>query len=267
VAAEREPRFVALVIDGTALARPEGVGSTHEADPLTESSGIMSIIRRMGAALALVVFLGTTTAGCASMNRREKGAIIGAATGAAVGGVVGKVAGSTTKGVIIGAVVGGAAGAVIGNEMDQKAEEMEEELENAKVERVGEGILVTFESGILFDFDSSRLRSEARANLSQLSTSLGDMTDDVELLVAGHTDSVGSDEYNYDLSERRAQAAADYLMTRGIPASRINITGLGESEPVASNETAQGRQLNRRVEIAIYANEEFREQVRERVGR
>lgn len=224
------------------------------------------MIRRVGALLALAVFL-TVTTSCASMNRRERGAIIGAATGAAVGGAVGKVAGSTTKGVIIGAVVGGAAGAVIGNEMDKKAERMEEELENAEVERVGEGILVTFESGILFDFDSSRLRPVARSNLAELARSLGDMADDVELLVAGHTDAIGSDEYNYALSERRAQAAADYLMTQGIPPARINIVGLGESEPVASNETASGRQLNRRVEIAIYASEEFRQEVRERVGR
>ena len=216
--------------------------------------------------MALAAFLGTSLSACASMNRRERGAIIGAATGAAVGGVVGKYAGSTAKGAIIGAVVGGAAGAVIGHQMDEKAERIAAELENAEVERVGEGILVTFESGILFDFDSSNLRAEARSNLSELASSLSDMSDDVELLVAGHTDSVGTDEYNFALSERRAQAAADYLMTRGLPPSKINITGLGESEPVASNDTEMGRQQNRRVEIAIYADEEYREEVRNRVG-
>jgi outer membrane protein OmpA-like peptidoglycan-associated protein len=220
----------------------------------------------MSAALALAFFTTGTAAGCASLNRTERGAIIGAATGAAVGGVVGKVAGSTTKGAIVGAVVGGAAGAVIGREMDQKAEQMEAQIENGTVERVGEGILVTFESGILFDFDSSVLRPEARENLSSLARSLGDMTEDVELLIAGHTDSVGTDEYNFGLSQRRAQAAADYLMTRGIPPARINITGLGESEPVASNDTDQGRQLNRRVEVAIYASDEYQDEVRRRVG-
>jgi outer membrane protein OmpA-like peptidoglycan-associated protein len=224
------------------------------------------IARRAAAAFALAVFTTGTAAGCASLNRTERGAIIGAATGAAVGGVVGKVAGSTTKGAIIGAVVGGAAGAVIGREMDQKAEQMDTQIENGQVERVGEGILVTFESGILFDFDSSVLRPEARDNLASLARSLGDMTADVELLIAGHTDSVGTDDYNYRLSERRAQSAADYLMTRGIPPARINITGLGESEPVASNDTDQGRQLNRRVEVAIYASEAYREEVRRRVG-
>jgi outer membrane protein OmpA-like peptidoglycan-associated protein len=143
---------------------------------------------------------------------------------------------------------------------------MAREIESGRVERVGVGILVTFDSGILVDFDSTRLRPEARNNLASLARSLGDMTGDVELLVAGHTDSVGTDDYNYRLSERRAQAGADYLMTRGIPPARINITGLGESEPVASNDTDQGRQLNRRVEVAIYANDQYREEVRRRVG-
>jgi outer membrane protein OmpA-like peptidoglycan-associated protein len=220
----------------------------------------------MGAGLALAVFVTGSVSGCASLTRTERGAIIGAATGAAVGGVVGKYAGSTAKGAIVGAVVGGAAGAVIGREMDQRADRMEQDLENAKVERVGEGILVTFDSGILFDFDSSVLRPNARTNLNELATSLGDMADDVELLIAGHTDSVGTDDYNFGLSERRAQAAADYLMTRNIPPARINITGLGETEPVATNDTAEGRQLNRRVEVAIYASDQYREQVRQRVG-
>jgi len=224
------------------------------------------IARRLAAAVATASVIVSSTAGCAGMTQTERGAIIGAATGATVGGVVGRVAGSTTRGVIVGAVVGGAAGAVIGREMDQKAERMAAEIERGRVERVGEGILVTFDSGILFDFDSSVLRPEARENLASLARTLGDMTGDVELLIAGHTDSVGTDEYNYRLSERRAQSAADYLMTRGIPPARINIVGLGESEPVATNETAAGRQMNRRVEVAIYASDQYREEVRRRVG-
>src|SRR5262245_12032444 len=219
------------------------------------------IARRIAAGFALAVFTVGSVSACASLNRTERGAIIGAATGAAVGGVVGKVAGSTSKGAIVGAVVGGAAGAVIGREMDQKAEQMDQQIQNGRVERVGEGILVTFDSGILFDFDSSVLRPEARTNLSSLSQSLGDMSGDVELLIAGHTDAVGTDEYNFGLSQRRAQSAADYLMTRGIPPSRINITGLGESEPVATNDTDAGRQLNRRVEVAIYASDQYRDEV------
>jgi outer membrane protein OmpA-like peptidoglycan-associated protein len=220
----------------------------------------------MGAGLALAVFVTGSVSSCASLTRTERGAIIGAATGAAVGGVVGKYAGSTAKGAIVGAVVGGAAGAVIGREMDQRAERMATDIDNAKVERVGEGILVTFDSGILFDFDSAVLRANARTNLNELATSLGDMSDDVELLIAGHTDSVGTDDYNFGLSQRRAQSAADHIMTRGIPPARINITGLGESEPVATNDTAEGRQLNRRVEVAIYASDQYQDEVRRRVG-
>ncbi len=225
-------------------------------------------IRTTGAVVAFLALIGAGSTGCATweeMNRTERGAIIGAASGAAVGGAVGRHQGSTTKGVIIGAAVGGAAGAVIGRQMDRKAEELERELENAEVERVGEGILVTFESGILFDFDSSRLRPEARANLRSLTESLEDFPGS-ELLIAGHTDSVGDEEYNYRLSERRAQSAADFLMTQGISGSRINIVGLGETEPVASNETEAGRQENRRVEVAIYASEEHQEEIVERHG-
>jgi outer membrane protein OmpA-like peptidoglycan-associated protein len=224
-----------------------------------------STVTRMGIALSLAAFLAAGTTGCASLNRTEEGTIIGAATGAAVGGVVGKAAGSTSKGVIIGAVIGGAAGAVIGRQMDQKAEEMEAELENARIERVGEGILVTFDSGLLFDFDSSQLRAASRENLTELSGTLQEMAD-TEVLIAGHTDSVGSDDYNYSLSERRAQSAADFLMTRGVAGSRINIVGLGETEPVDTNDTAAGRQANRRVEVAIYASEEMRDELRARYG-
>lgn len=221
--------------------------------------------KRSGVIVALTAFLAVGASGCASLNRTEEGAIIGAATGAAVGGAVGKWQGSTAKGAIIGAVVGGAAGAVIGRQMDNRAEELEAELENARVERVGEGILVTFDSGILFDFDSSRLRPAARNNLSELANTLREMPE-TEVLVAGHTDSVGSDDYNYTLSEQRAQSAADHLMSLGISGSRINIVGLGEAEPVASNETSAGRQENRRVEVAIYASEEYQEELRRRHG-
>ncbi len=226
---------------------------------------IQSVAKRSGVALALAAFLAAGTTGCASMNRKEKGAVIGAATGAAVGGVVGKAAGSTTKGVIIGAAVGGAAGAIIGHQMDQKAKELETKLPDADVKRVGEGILVTFPSGLLFDFDSYRLRPASRNDLSDLAQNLAS-DPSTELLIAGHTDSVGTEDYNYTLSERRAQSAADYLMAHGVDGARINIVGLGESEPVASNETPEGRQQNRRVEVAIYASKEYRDKVKQQYG-
>ncbi len=214
------------------------------------------------AALFIVVLLagGMTLAGCASLSNTEKGAAGGAAAGAVIGGAIGNAAGSTAKGAIIGAVIGGAAGAIIGQQMDKQAEELEEELEDADVERVGEGILVTFDSGILFDFDSSALRPEARENLRNLAASLQEYPDS-DLMIVGHTDSRGSDDYNYKLSVRRAEAASDYLISLGVPVNRLTTVGKGENEPVATNDTDAGRQENRRVEVAIYASEEYREEV------
>jgi len=209
--------------------------------------------------LAAVLLLG----GCSSLSNTEKGAIIGTGAGAAGGAAVGKAAGGTAEGAIIGAAVGGAAGAIIGSRMDTKAEELDEELDNAEVERVGEGIKVTFDSGLLFDFDSSTLRTEARQNLSEFAESMQEF-EDTNILVVGHTDAKGSEEYNQGLSERRAESATGYLAERGIDSGRLTSVGRGETEPVASNETAEGRQQNRRVEVAIYANEEYRERVQER---
>lgn len=208
--------------------------------------------------LVTVLFLG----GCSSLSNTQKGAVIGAGAGAAGGAAVGKAAGGTAEGAIIGAVVGGTAGAIIGRRMDTKAEELDEELENAEVERVGEGIKVTFDSGILFDFDSDALREEARANLSEFAESMKEF-EETNILVVGHTDAKGTEEYNQDLSSRRAESATNHLVERGMDANRITSVGQGETEPVASNETEEGRQENRRVEVAIYASEEYRERVQE----
>lgn len=202
----------------------------------------------------LAIVLAATTVGasaCASMNNKERGAVIGASAGAAVGGVIGNNTGSTARGAIIGAVVGGAAGAVIGHQMDQQAKEIQQTVPGAKVERVGEGILVTFDSGLLFDFNSDRIRPDAAANLTNLASSLNKFGES-KIMIVGHTDSVGDDAYNMGLSNRRATSASAYLQSRGVPASRITTTGRGEAEPVASNDTDAGRQQNRRVEIAIY---------------
>jgi outer membrane protein OmpA-like peptidoglycan-associated protein len=195
-------------------------------------------------------------AGCAT--RMQTGAVVGTAGGAVVGGVIGKVAGSTAKGAIIGAVVGGAAGAIIGSQMDKQARELEQNIEGATVERVGEGIQVTFASGLLYDFDSDAIRPEAGVNLRALAASL-DRYPNTDLVIIGHTDQLGSSAYNQNLSERRATAAASYLMAQGVNGGRIITRGLGESEPKASNETEAGRQANRRVEVAIYASKAYRE--------
>ncbi len=199
--------------------------------------------------------------GCQSMGAREKGAVIGAAVGGAAGGVVGKHQGSTAKGAIIGAVVGGTVGAVIGHQMDQQAKKLEQNIPGAIVERVGEGIQVTFESGLLFDFDSDRVKSTAQANLRNLAASLKEYPNS-SLLIVGHTDAKGSDDYNMSLSQRRASAAAQYLVTQGVDAGRLRTLGLGETEPKAANDTESNMALNRRVEVAIYASEAYRSSLR-----
>ncbi|MGH7458364.1 MAG: OmpA family protein [Longimicrobiaceae bacterium] len=198
--------------------------------------------------------------GCAGMSQAERGAVIGATTGAAVGGVIGRQQGSTAVGAIAGAVIGGAAGAIIGRQMDRQAEELERDLPDARVERVGEGIIVTFESGLLFDFDRSDLRPGVRADLREFAESLRN-NPETELLIVGHTDSVGSDSYNQGLSDRRSDSVARYLASQGVSWNRMRTMGRGESEPIASNETDSGRQRNRRVEVAIYASEDYRQEV------
>lgn len=202
--------------------------------------------------LALVVAAISTSA-CASMSNKQKGATIGAASGAAVGGVIGNNTGSTARGAIIGAVVGGTAGAVIGHQMDQQAKELKVEIPGATVVRVGEGIQVTFASGLLYDFDSDAIRAVAADNLRNLAVSLNKYPN-TNLLIVGHTDALGSSAYNQDLSTRRANSASGYLAMQGVAANRLQTSGRGEIEAVASNETEAGRQLNRRIEVAIYAN-------------
>jgi outer membrane protein OmpA-like peptidoglycan-associated protein len=194
------------------------------------------------------------------MNRTEEGAVIGAVAGGIIGGVVDD---NTTRGAIIGAAVGGTAGAVIGRQMDEQAAELESSIPDAEVERIGEGIRVTFGSGILFGFDSAELQGTAQTSLNELSASLLEFPN-TEVVIVGHTDSVGSDSYNQALSERRAAAAVNYLVQRGVVRSRTSAEGRGELEPRASNADEVGRQENRRVEIAIFASEEYREELEER---
>jgi outer membrane protein OmpA-like peptidoglycan-associated protein len=216
----------------------------------------MHIKTRTLARVARDTLLATVAFGsvaCASWGKRETGGAIGAAAGAAVGGVVGNNTGSTARGAIIGAVVGGAAGAIIGHQMDQQAKELRLEVPGATVERVGEGIQVTFSSGLMYDFDSDGIRAEAGSNLQNLAASLKKYPN-TALLVVGHTDALGSTTYNQDLAQRRADAAMRYLGQYGIGASRVRSTGRGEMEPVGSNETESGRQMNRRIEVAIFAN-------------
>ena len=215
--------------------------------------------------IAALAAIAVTLSACASLNNKEKGGIIGATGGAVVGGAIGKANGSTAKGAILGAVVGGAAGMIIGHQMDKQAAELKQNIPGAVVERVGEGIQVTFDSGLLYDFDSDVVRPEARANLRNLAASL-EKYPGSDLLIVGHTDSVGTDAYNLGLSERRASAAVTYLASQGVDRTRMRSRGLGETEPVAPNDSEAGRSKNRRVEVAIYAGEEQRAEAKRLAG-
>lgn len=227
----------------------------------------MLIHTRLYRAWACLLAFALSTAGCASWGKTEKGAVIGAAGGGALGAVVGHATGSTVRGVLIGAVIGGAAGALIGRDMDKQAEVLARELPpGTQVSRVGEGIAVTFESGLLFPFDSATLKPEARDNLRKLARSLGENAR-TEVLIVGHTDATGRPGYNQDLSERRARSAADYLSDQGVARGRLRTEGRGEDEPIASNDTEDDRQRNRRVEVAIYADEKWREEARRTASR
>ncbi len=209
---------------------------------------------------AVMLVVALVLPACSSFNRTQKGAVIGAAAGAGAGALVGGKLGSTAKGAIIGAAVGGVAGAAIGRQMDQQARELAGDIKGARVERVGEGIAVTFDSGLLFDYDSEAIKGAAGKNLSNLAESLRKYPK-TEVLIVGHTDATGSDSYNRGLSDRRARAGKNYLVSQGLAPERIKIAGRGESEPIDSNESVDGRSLNRRVEVAIFANSEMRRSV------
>ncbi|MBC7840810.1 MAG: OmpA family protein [Gemmatimonadaceae bacterium] len=203
--------------------------------------------------IVLGVALSVSVVACASLNKKERGVIIGAAAGGAAGAVIGNNTGSTARGAIIGAVVGGAAGAVIGHQMDQQAKELQQNIPGATVARVGEGIAVTFASGLLYDFDSDVVRAASEGNLRSLAASLAKYPN-TDLVIVGHTDAVGTSDYNQALSQRRATAASNYLAAQGVSAARLKAVGRGEAESLMTNDTEGGRQANRRVEIAIYAS-------------
>ena len=204
----------------------------------------------------LVILASLILSGCASMNKTTKGAVVGTAAGGALGAVIGKATGNAALGAIIGATVGGATGAIIGHEMDKQAEEIEKTVPDAKVERVGEGIVVEFSSAVLFGFDQAALSAEAMANLDKLVTVLNTYPD-TNIEVQGHTDSKGTEAYNQTLSERRSKAVSDYILTRGIKTERVTPKGFGETLPEYDNETEEGRAQNRRVEFLITANDKM----------
>ena len=206
--------------------------------------------------MALILLVAQLLVSCKASNT-TKGGAIGAGVGGVIGGVIGHQSDNTAVGAIIGAAVGGTAGALIGRHMDKQAEELKNDLKGATVERVGEGIIITFDSGLLFDLDSYQLQQATKSNLDQLAKTLNKY-DDTDILIEGHTDSSGEDSYNQTLSEKRASAVEHYLQSQQVKGSRIKTEGYGEEQPLTSNETEAGRRSNRRVEVAIYANDEMK---------
>ena len=204
------------------------------------------------------------TSSCSTMNKTTRGGLIGAGGGAALGAIIGAIAGDgkgAAIGAAIGTAVGGTAGVLIGQKMD-KAEKAAAAIENAKAEKVVDvngldAVKVTFDSGILFAKNKADLSEEAKISLAKFAKVLGDYAD-TDVMIIGHTDITGNDKINIPLSERRAQAVNDYLHKCGVAEKQIKgIEGKGSSEPVASNETDEGRKLNRRVEVYMYASEEM----------
>lgn len=191
--------------------------------------------------------------GCKSWNKTSKGAAIGVGAGAVIGAGIGKLSGNTALGAAIGAGVGGATGAAIGKYMDKQAKEMEAEMEAAKIERVGEGIRVTFDSGLLFAVNSSDLSAKSKEELKKFSEVLNKYPD-TNLHINGHTDDTGSDEFNQKLSEKRAASVSGFLAAQKVDTKRLTVAGFGEAQPIVENTSAANRALNRRVEVIVIAN-------------
>jgi outer membrane protein OmpA-like peptidoglycan-associated protein len=199
----------------------------------------------------LLLLLPLALVGCKASNS-TKGAAIGGGSGAVIGGIIGRQSGNTAVGAIIGAGVGGVTGAIIGERMDKQAEELRNDLKDAQVERVGEGIKITFNSGLLFNFDSFVLAPATKGNLEALAGTLNKY-EDTEVLIEGHTDTKGSDSYNLELSRKRSEAVADYLVEQQVKADRMTAVGYGEEQATSANDAD-----NRRVEVAIFANKKMK---------
>jgi outer membrane protein OmpA-like peptidoglycan-associated protein len=225
------------------------------------------------AALALVMSMSTLLTSCEAVkntNRTQRGAVIGAAGGAIIGGILGNNLGKGGKGAmgaVLGGVIGGVAGGVIGNKMDKQAREIDNALPGAEVERVGEGIrLILNENAVRFDTNKSTLTATAKANLDKLVPVFKEYPD-TDIIIYGYTDSTGPEDYNLKLSGERAASVKSYLASKGLAANRFTVTGLGIADPIASNDTAEGRSKNRRVEFAIIANDKMRQDAEKEAGK
>ena len=226
--------------------------------------------------LAVVALIASGCSTVQKTNKTQRGAAAGAAGGAVIGGIIGNNVGNknnTVLGAIIGGVIGGVAGGIIGNKMDRQAEKIKTEIPGAEVERVGEGIVVTFSEknpdgskmGVYFDFDKSEITSNSKLALDKLVQIFNEYPE-TNILVEGHTDDKGSDTYNLALSQRRAEAVGNYLKTHSISPSRLTINWYGEAQPKVENTSDINRAENRRVEFAITANDKMKQDAKKEAG-
>ncbi|HEX5625283.1 MAG TPA: OmpA family protein [Saprospiraceae bacterium] len=207
----------------------------------------------------------TLSSSCASWSKTEKGAVIGAAGGAGAGAIIGRAAGNTALGTVIGAAVGGVAGTIIGHKMDKQAEAIKNKVPDAKVIRIGEGIVVEFNNKVLFGFDQYNLTADARNSLDKLTLVLNEYPE-TNIEIQGHTDPVGTEKYNLSLSKKRAKSVASYLRGKNIRSSRLTVKAYGERAPVYDNSTADGQALNRRVDFLITANAKMKAAAKKEAG-
>ena len=222
-------------------------------------------------ALALLMSVGTLFTSCEALkntNNTQRGAAIGAAGGALLGGILGNNLGKGGKGAmgaVLGGVIGGVSGGVIGNKMDKQAREIDNALPGADVVRVGEGIkLVLNENAVRFDTNKSTLTATAKTNLDKLIPVFKEYAD-TNIMIYGYTDSTGSAEYNLKLSQERATSVKNYLVSKGLASTRFSTSGMGIADPIATNDTPEGRSQNRRVEFAITANEKMIQEAKSEV--
>lgn len=203
-------------------------------------------------------------------NNKQKGAVIGATGGAILGAILGNnigKGGNGELGAVIGGVVGGGAGVLIGNKMDKQAQKIEEEIPGAKVERVDDGIVVTFDenSGVYFDTAKYNVNAASQTSLDKLVNVFKEYPD-TNILVVGHTDNVGSETSNMTLSKNRANAVTDYLKGKGLSSGRFTTNWYGENQPMQDNGTAEGRAKNRRVNVAIVPNDKMIQDAKTEAG-
>jgi len=226
----------------------------------------MKIIKLKLAALSIAFAMALTlVTSCDSLTKTQKGTAIGAGAGGTIGALIGRKAGNTALGAIIGGAIGGTAGAFIGRNMDRQAAQIKQTVPGAEVVREGEGIIVKFSAGILFDIDKTNLQPQAKTDINQLAASLKS-NPETNILVVGHTDNTGTAAHNMDLSIRRAEAVKAYAIAGGIDPARLSTQGKGDTEPIADNTTVDGRSQNRRVEIVIVANDQMKNQAKQQSG-